>query len=170
METIRLVNQNEIDLVYKLTSACGIKLKENGIDQWGENYPSLEIIQKDIENKHLYGLFIGIELVGTIVLNQEQDFVYSKIKWLTALDTSNLIIHRLAVNPTHQGKGFAKKLMYYAERIAKIKNLDSIRLDTYSKNEQNIAFYQKLDYQLVDYAILKDFENFPVACFEKLIS
>jgi GNAT superfamily N-acetyltransferase len=169
MLSIRLITINELDLVHQLTTACGVKLRENGIDQWGENYPSHKIIQKDIENKHLYGLYFENELVATVVLNQEQDFVYSEIKWLTPACSNNLIVHRLAVDPKHQGKGYAKKLMHFAEELCLSKNMDSIRLDTYSKNEQNIGFYQKLAYQLVDFAILKDFDNFPVACFEKII-
>jgi ribosomal protein S18 acetylase RimI-like enzyme len=43
-------------------------------------------------------------------------------------------------------RGYAQKLMDFAENFAKENNYSSIRLDAYSQNERVIEFYKKRNY------------------------
>ena len=40
---------SEINSILAITKACAKNLRDNGIDQWDENYPDLESITNDIQ-------------------------------------------------------------------------------------------------------------------------
>jgi GNAT superfamily N-acetyltransferase len=85
------------------------------------------------------------EIIGAINVSEEQEAEYQAINW--NFDNSKvLVIHRLVVNPKHQKKGYAQKLMDFAERFAKDNKYTSIRLDAFSKNKRVIEFYKNRTY------------------------
>jgi ribosomal protein S18 acetylase RimI-like enzyme len=84
--------------------------------------------------------------VGTIVISTHMDQEYIPVKWLTP-SYNNLYIHRLAVHPDHQKKGYAQQLMSYAENQGRANKYASIRLDTFSQNKRNQLFYEIRGYQ-----------------------
>ena len=69
---ISLATSSEIDAIITLTKSCGKHLRDNGIDQWDENYPDLESIQNDILNKTLFAYRNNNEIIGIVVLNENQ--------------------------------------------------------------------------------------------------
>ena len=81
----------------------------------------------------------------------------------------NLVVHRLAVLPNHQGKGLARKLMDFAENFAKEKNYDAIRLDTFSQNPRNQKFYSNRGYTNLGPVYLKYKKDHPYFCYELLL-
>ena len=165
---IRLAYFSDLNSIKKLTEACAKDMISKKIFQWNEHYPSREVLEKDIKNKELYVTEINNSVVGCVMFSKLKDEVYNKIEWLTQ-DQNNLYIHRLAVDPINQKKGFARSMMNFAEEQAAKMNCVSIRLDTFSKNPRNSKFYKSRDYvQLGDVYFLKQSE-FPFHCFEKII-
>ena len=101
-------------------------------------------------------------------ISDYMDEFYKKAKWLTVSD-KNIYLHRLAVHPDYQGKGFAKKLMNYAFDFALENEFKSIRLDTFSGNPQNNVFYQKLDFKNKEKIYFRDQSDKPFYCYEKVL-
>ena len=102
------------------------------------------------------------------MFSEEKDTLYNSIEWLTP-DSSNLYIHRLAIHPEHQKKGWAKKLMDFAEDYA-IKNGNfSIRLDTFSGNPKNNKFYIMQGYTKLEKIFYRNQSDMPFHCFEKIL-
>lgn len=159
---------SEVETIVALTKACGKHLRENGVDQWDENYPDLESIKNDIQTKTLFTYKVENEIVGIVVLNETQDEEYAEISWRTPLDSKNIVVHRLAVSPEHQGKGIAQKIMNFAEEFAVKNNYDSIRLDTYSQNPRNQKFYLKRGYKELGSVFLKYRKEHPFICYDML--
>lgn len=151
-----------------IAQACGNELRSLGIDQWTEEYPSEEILIQDIEKNELFVLEIDQEVIGMIVLNEVQDPEYAFIEWTPPKDSKNLVVHRLAVNPTFQGKGYAQQLMTFAEDFAKSNDYFSIRLDTFSQNKRNQKFYEQRGYKRKGETYLSYRSDFPYVCFEYL--
>lgn len=60
-----------------------------------------------------------------------------------AQDESWLNLSNLAVAPSHQGRGYGKILMCYAERVCADLNLKEIRLYTNSAMVENITMYTR---------------------------
>lgn len=159
----------EVDAIIALTKACGKHLRDNGIDQWDENYPDRASIERDIETQTLFAYREGESIVGIVVLNEFQDEEYNEINWLTDERSRNLVVHRLAVDPIHQGKGIARALMDFAEQHAAEQHYDSIRLDTFSQNPRNQQFYKRRGYTELGAVFLKYKKEHPYFCYELLL-
>ena len=138
----QLTDLNELFLIYLNGK---YELEKNGILQWTKNYPTKSIIESDLRKGVLYTLKNNNEIIGAINISEEQETEYKLIKW--KFDNSKvLVIHRLVIDPKYQRKGYAKKLMNFAENFARKNNYSSIRLDAYSQNEKVIDFYKKRNY------------------------
>ena len=160
---------SELDNILALTRACGKHMRENGIDQWDENYPDIDSLRGDIESQTLFAYRENGEVIGIVVLNEKQDEEYYQINWSTSEDQRNLVVHRLAVLPDHQGKGIARKLMDFAEDYAKKEGYDAIRLDTFSQNPRNQRFYEKRNYDKLGSVYLKYKKDHPYYCYEMIL-
>tara|TARA_R110002072_G_scaffold266303_3_gene425215 strand:- start:2274 stop:2777 length:504 start_codon:yes stop_codon:yes gene_type:complete len=160
---------HEIDEIITLTKACGSYMRENGIDQWDENYPDRDRILVDLESKTLFAYRENSTIIGIVVLNENQDEEYAEINWSTNDDNRNIVLHRLAVHPNQQGKGIAREIMDFAEQFAKEQNYDSIRLDTFSQNQRSQKFYTNRGYTDLGPIYLKYKKDHPYFCYELIL-
>ena len=119
-------------------------------------------------NQSLYVIENNKEVIGCLVISDHMDEFYYKVKWLTP-NTKNGYLHRLAIHPDYQRKGFAKKLMKYAFNFSKENGFKSIRLDTFSGNPQNNIFYQSLDFKKLENIYFREQSELPFYCYEKVL-
>ncbi|WP_037318158.1 GNAT family N-acetyltransferase [Salegentibacter sp. Hel_I_6] len=166
---IRKANQNDLREIKKLTEACAKSLQQQNIFQWNENYPSLEKLQNDIQKQELYVFEEENMIISIIVLTSKMDEVYRTINWLGKTD-NNLYVHRLATHPEFWGKGYARKMMDYAEEFAIKQNFNSIRLDTFSQNKRNQKFYEAREYTKLGDVYFPHKNDQPFHCYEKLLA
>lgn len=162
---IRRAKLSEIPDILQLAKACAIAMQQKGIYQWNEHYPSQKAFEKDIANKELYVLEMGVKIIGIVVVSTYMDEEYVPIKWLTP-NKNNIYIHRLAVDPKQQGKGYAQKLMDFAEAYAQENNFVSVRLDTFSQNKRNQKFYETRGYQRLGDIYFPKQSTHPFHCYE----
>lgn len=143
------------------------ELNSNGIYQWTDKYPTMSIIENDLKKGVLYTLKNGHEIIGAIIINEEQDAEYESVDW--KFDNSKvLVIHRLVVDPKHQRKGHAQRLMDFAEDFASHNNYSAIRLDAYSQNNRVIEFYKKRNY-FIRGDVFFPYREYSFHCMEKEI-
>lgn len=152
---------NEVIIIIKEAVA---EMKNQGIEQWDEIYPSFEVIKDDIESKVAYGYFHEGELSAYMVLNEEYSSEYNLIDW--SIGGKNLIIHRLTVKPSKQRMGIAKKCMLFAEQYAEEKGYNSIRLDAFLYNPAARKVYETLNYRKAGIINLRKGKFY---CYEKEI-
>ena len=145
-DLIKKIEINNLESVLTVFRSAIEKMKANHIDQWDENYPTIEILRKDILEKSAFGFFVKEEPVAYIVLNNEYDSEYDKIDWMLNHENS-IIIHRLTVHSNYQNQGIARALMKFAEEYALNNNYSGIRFDAFSQNSKALHFYKKLGYQ-----------------------
>jgi len=157
--------KQDIQELLQVTKTCAQAMIANGIYQWNENYPSYEAFEKDIELGQLWVLKLDDVIIGAVVVSEIMDEEYKVIDWLTP-NTKNGYIHRLAIHPDFQGKGFAQKLMDFAETYAKENNFVSLRLDTFSVNKRNNKFYKKRGYQKLGDVYFPKQSQHPFHCYE----
>ena len=142
-------NINEAEEIFKIYEQCRRSMQAAGIFQWQNEYPALENIKQDIEDKTLYGYYEqetkNDKCLGAVRISTFQDEEYKEIYW-RGPDENVIVIHRLAVNPDFQSKGIARLLMDFAEEFAKKNNYSSIRLDSYSQNKRALKFYENRGY------------------------
>jgi ribosomal protein S18 acetylase RimI-like enzyme len=159
----------EVQEILELTKACGAHMRDNGIDQWDENYPDIDSLKHDLETQTLFTYRDESLIKGIVVLNESQDEEYAQINWSTSDTDKNLVVHRLAVHPDFQGQGIARKLMDFAEQFAKSKQYDAIRLDTFSQNPRNQKFYKNRGYTELGSVYLKYKKEHPYFCYELIL-
>ncbi|MCP4976011.1 MAG: GNAT family N-acetyltransferase [Maribacter sp.] len=162
---IRRAKISEISEILNLTRACAVNMINKGIYQWNEHYPSKKAFENDIERSELYVLENNHEIIGTMVITTLMDEEYIPIQWLTP-NNRNVYIHRLSVHPNQQGKGFAQKMMDFAEDYAKKNNFVSVRLDTFSQNKRNQKFYETRGYHKLGDIYFPKQSNHPFHCYE----
>ena len=165
---IRKGTYSDIDEILKVTKSCAFYLIEKQIYQWNEHYPNKEAFSEDVKRNELYVFEINSIIVGCIAISTLMDDFYKPKKWLTS-NKNNLYIHRLAIHPIHQGKGYAHQLMAFAETYAKENLYTSIRLDTFSQNSRNLKFYEKRGYQRLESIYFPKQSEFPFYCYELII-
>jgi len=164
---IRKAKKKEIQQILTITRACAQQMKSQNIYQWNENYPSLDAFNKDLKSNELFVIISEEIIVGCITITPKIDKEYLPIKWLTP-NNSNLYIHRLAILPDYQGKGFAQLLMDFAENFALENNYSSIRLDTFSQNIRNQKIYEKRGYEKLGEIFFPNQSEHPFYCYELL--
>ncbi len=166
---IKKASKQDLDQLLTVVKSCGKNLIDQGIFQWNEEYPKREDLLEDIELQELWKLEDKNSIIGLIVLTENEDAEYQDVKWLTK-NHKNLYIHRLAVDPKFQGKGYAQKLMDFAEKYAKENGYNSIRLDTFSQNKRNLKFYEQRNYIKLESIYFPKQSAFPFYCYEKIMN
>ncbi len=154
--------------VLDMLDHCNRVLSEKGLYQWDEKYPNRNFYEACIEDGELFLLKEEEHMVGTVVLNEDQDSGWSDINWQYT-QGAQLIIHALLIDPDCQGKGYGQQALELCETYARKSNYSGIRLDAFSENPVALALYVKNGYQKVGEVY---FESKPVNhqcyyCYEK---
>ena len=166
---IRKALEKDINSILRITKACATFMIKNGIFQWNEHYPNYEAFKADIERNELFVLEVDKNIVGSIIISTLMDEIYKPVQWLTPNNNNHIYIHRLAVHPKYQGKGFAQQLIDYAENYAHKNNYTSIRLDTFSQNPRNLKFYELRGYQKLEEIYFPKQSEHPFYCYELIL-
>jgi len=164
---IRKAKKEDLNAIMETYASCVKGMIELGIDQWDESYPNRKIIENDILEQNYYVGIINQEIISGVKIDQIQDPTYSDINWE---DKKNnfIVVHRLCSKTKVWDKGIGKKMMKYAESIAKQINCNSIRLDTYINNPKAMKFYEKIGYKRLGSINLKPNKDI-YYCYEKIL-
>lgn len=107
-----------------------IMRKDGNMKQWTSNYPSVEIVAKDIENGNSYVCLDNAgEIVGTFAFIQGKDPTYTHIyngEWLDDILPYG-VIHRLASTESSKGVAAACLKWCYTQT-------PNLRADTHRDN------------------------------------
>lgn len=158
---------DQIDEICSILNRCRNMLDSLGVFQWTNMYPNRQIVEQDILNHHLYCLTDSDLCIGVVTINDTQEIEYASIKWECNHGTA-LVVHRLAIDPEYQGRGYAKKLMDFAEGFGQQHRYSSVRLDAFSKNERVLHFYEQRGYLKRGEVFFPGRES-PFFCYEKTL-
>ena len=162
---ITLAAPNDITDIMRLLAECIKDMNKNGIRQWSDFYPTIDVITEDVRNKSMYCVRHESQCIGIITLSEKQNAQYEQVRWLTNFGRV-LIVYRLAVHPKWQRQGIARRLMDFAEQFAVENQYNSIRLDAYSGNPRAVRFYERRGYEEAGQVYFPK-RNMPFHCFEK---
>lgn len=107
-------------------------------------YPTEESAQEAIDKNELYILKDHQQIIGLVILNQEQDLGYENVDWqVEAKDYEVMVIHTLAIDPRFKGKGYAGIMIQKIKQFAVQKHCLALRLDLTQGNVPARNLYQK---------------------------
>jgi Sortase and related acyltransferases len=142
---IRHAAEADLPAIMEIIAAVVLQMREEGSDQWDEGYPARANFRADIEHGCLYVDAEGEELRAVACFNRDEPAEYAPIQW--SREEAAIVIHRLAVHPTHRNRGIAKELFRFAEELARRDGTSYIRSDTYSLNTRMNALFAKMGYR-----------------------
>ncbi len=135
MELIKARSDQVNDIMVIISDAQAF-LREQGIDQWQNNYPNHKTIENDIDNGWGYVITYQNEVVayGAIINAEEPTYkIIDNGKWLN--DRAYLVIHRLAVARNYRNRKIAQYFIDQACILAKASDIYDIRIDTHADNK-----------------------------------
>ena len=144
---IRKSRMEDIEKIICVIHEAQESMCANGIPQWQDGYPNEEVISQDIKIGNSYVLVEDENIIGTayIVAGHEPSYDYIEGgQWLN--DHPYVVVHRIAVRKDYKGKGVARYMMEFAEKIASEHQLQDIRIDTHYDNIPMRTFLAKLGY------------------------
>ncbi len=148
MMTFAVATFDDAQEILKVIQESVIVLKDMGVDQWDEIYPTIEDVKKDITEQSLQVGRINGEIAVTFTINSEYDEEYASGEW-TEQSGYFQVIHRFAVHSKYQNRGIARKTLTYIHQEQKKRGVKSIRLDAFTQNPYSVRLYQNMGYQIV---------------------
>lgn len=131
----RLAQGSDIAEIMQIIGGCQSLLRERGVDQWQNGYPSAEAIELDINLSRGYILERDgkVAAYGALVYGTEQAYLsLHNGEWLS--DLEYVTLHRLAVSSDFRGEGIGARFFGEMEREAREHNIGSLRADTHRDN------------------------------------
>ena len=147
---IRRATTEDIADIMSIVTDAQLSLRELGIDQWQDGYPSKEVIAEDIASKVGYVYCVENRIVGYAAIVFDGEEAYTQIpdnKWNT---TNNyVVVHRLCVRRGYTKTGIAMALMDYASQMAIARGCTGFRIDTHRGNTRMLSMLEKLGFKYV---------------------
>lgn len=135
---MRMATKEDLASILTIIEKARASLAKNNIPQWQNgDGPNKAVLQADIQNKQSYVLIAANLVIGVATISTGPEAAYDDLKsgnWLIA-DSPYVAIHRVAVDPDYQGKGYAFMLLSFLITAARLRNYVDIRIDTHPKNQ-----------------------------------
>ena len=161
--------ETDINNIMDIIRQAQAYFRQQGIDQWQNNYPNYETIKNDIANEYGYVLLKDNIIVGTVAIIFDGEKSYETIyngKWL--YDGPYATIHRIAVHSQYKGLGLGSVILKNVEDICLNRGVKSIRVDTHEDNLSMQRLLQKNKFEYCGIIYLED--NSKRLAFEKLLT
>jgi len=164
---IRKGNKADLPAIMKMVGDTVQIMKEEQNDQWDEKYPTMSIIEHDVQNGSLYVYEENEQVVGSITVDTNLPNEYLDIPW--GQEIPAYTFHRLVISAAVREKGIASSLISHAEKVAMQHNTPYMKIDTYSLNKKAQALFEKNGYVKAGEMTFHGKEN-PFNCYEKILS
>jgi GNAT superfamily N-acetyltransferase len=132
----------------KIIRQAQVSLKEAGVDQWQNNYPTVDIIRSDIHKGYSYVLLKNEKIAATAAVSFTGETIYDSIyegKWSAIHPYA--IIQRIAVSSSEKGQGFASAIIKQVEQLCLKQSICSIRMVTHEENRSMRKLLWKNQFQ-----------------------
>lgn len=151
MEIIRedITHIEEISKLYD--DVCDYLCEHGNYPGWKKGvYPTKNDAKEGIKESTLYIAKDNNKIVGTVILRHKPEEGYKNVEWASESNYEKIyVIYTLAVHPNSIGLGIGKKLLDFAEEIARKEGCTSLRLDVVKGNIPAENLYKKCGYKYV---------------------
>lgn len=147
----------DLDAMMHIVREAQAYFKNQRINQWQNNYPNEEVIQKDIENGYSYVLAEDNQIIATVAVSFDGEKTYDSIyegKWLS--NEEYAVIHRIAVDSRQKGKGLSSHMLQQIEQLCLERGIASMKVDTHPDNQSMQRLLYKNEFQYCGIIYLLD--------------
>lgn len=150
---LRLATEKDLSELHALFASITQKLDSENICIWDEVYPNCAF-PDDIKRESLFVLEDDGRLISAFALCEPQEDEGS-IVWENP-DAKGIYLYRFGVSPDCLNKGIGTYMLKEAERIAKERGGEYLRLLVVDYNTPAICFYEKNGYGKAEGYYVKD--------------
>ena len=130
---LRKAKSTDIDTIMEIMAQARGAQRKAGFRQWGDDYPSVDMIQSDISNQQGYVLDDNGHVAGYVVIAFD-DPEYNRHNELWETEEKYGVMHRIAIGDNYRGKGISHILFDLSEALIASRGATSIRIDTGVEN------------------------------------
>jgi len=164
MEIIQAKPTDLIEILY-LLKVCILDMNAKGLKHWNSAFPDTEMIQHDLDNGSIYLAKEKGVCKGMVTLNEDEPEDYKQLNFRSN-KTKPLYLQNMAVHPKWQRIGIAKLMVEYAQKLAKEKGFDCIRLDVFKPSDNARQLYEQQLFKEVA-SFHSAYQKIPFVCYEK---
>lgn len=153
----RKSNEKDIVSIMNIIKQAQDYFKEQGINQWQNNYPNIETISNDIASQNSYVLLKDNNIVATAAVSFDGEETYNSIhegEWIS--NNEYAVIHRIAVDNSYKGLGLSAQIINNVEQLCINKGVHSIKVDTHEENISMQKLLKKNKFQYCGIIYLED--------------
>jgi GNAT superfamily N-acetyltransferase len=165
---LRRATLEDVNAVMDLVRRVVPLMRASGNLQWDEHYPNAGVFERDVNLDQLWLAEIDSRVTGVAAITTDQEPEYASVGW--DIHEPSIVVHRLAVDPVHRGKGIAAALMEQAETVAREREIAVLRVDTNKQNEATQKLFPKLGYTLAGEIGLSFRPGLRFLCYEKRLA
>lgn len=147
MNTLELAQPEELEICYGIVDAGRNFQREQGFIQWTEEYPNLDTIRDDIQNKKGYVLKVDGCIAGYMCIDFGGDPAYDNIEGKWSAEEPYAVVHRMAFDSAFRGRGLADVTFRLIEELCLSRNVRYIRVDTDFPNKRMQHIFTKNGYK-----------------------
>ncbi len=138
---IRFGNINDLNEILELVKLVKIDIKNRNLNIWQDDYPNIEIIKDDLNNKSLV-FILDNKIVGFMAtLPNKVDLFEDSFN----IHNNFLFFTRVMVNPNYRRLGIAKEMFEHAFKL----DYSSFRITVVTENTNAKQLYINLGFKLV---------------------
>lgn len=141
----KLASHEDLDRIMEIVGDAQRFLKESGVDQWQNGYPTREAFEADIEKGSCHVFMLEGKIAGVISVFFENEESYKRVfdgSWRTG-EVPYTVFHRAAVGNEYRGKGIAREMLSYVDIMARERGFSSVRGDTHRDNKAMRALLER---------------------------
>jgi RimJ/RimL family protein N-acetyltransferase len=147
-ELIREAIYNDLEVIASLAKVVRSDMVSKGLNQWVGDYPNIDNFRSDLDKGGLFVLVEADKIVGSCSILKENDIAYKEVVWN---GKNALVIHRILIDPTYQGKGFGKEMVNFAYKKVLNEGYDSLKIDTHPDNIKMQKMLKGLNFEFRGY-------------------
>lgn len=164
MEIVQAKPTDLIEILY-LLKVCILDMNKKGLRHWNSASPGPERIQQDLDRASIYLVKDKGVCKGMVTLNEIEPEEYKQVSFQSGKHKP-MYLQNMAVHPKWQGRGIAKLMVDFAQKLAKDKGFDSIRLDVFQPSQSARQLYEKQSFKEVA-SFHSAYQKIPFVCYEK---
>lgn len=146
MNELMLAQKQEIEECYKIIEMGRAFQKEQGFQQWTEDYPNLATLRQDVMEAKGYVIKVDGKIAGYMCIDFAGEPAYNNIEgaWRTAEPYA--VVHRMAFSSAFRGMGLSGITFNLIEELCLANGVNSIRVDTDFANLRMQHVLEKLGF------------------------
>ena len=168
----RRAEEADVPGIMQIVAQAQRYLRESGVDQWQDGYPTEKVLLTDIEFGQGWVFEHEGELAGYCCISMRHELSYDAIDgaWLTEGD-NYAVVHRAMISDKYRGTRLARDMFSLAFDLAAGMGKASVRVDTHRDNRAMNRLAEKVGTYCgeVDVSLMDPGHDSRRNAYEKLI-